>query len=767
MARHSRTVAIGFAVLGVVLTVLYGLQLSSALQGLSMVVIALGACAALLIGPRIHRPAARLPWRLVAAAAMSFLLGLIVRPWATEQDGPSMITADLFTLAGYAMLIVALALMLRSRGSLERHAVIDGVIICLGTALLTVVLLAMPAAEIQSRPVFVSILAGAYPLLDVVLLLLVLNLGFSSASRSTSFRFITLAMIALFIGDVGYAWIGTQGKLSGPALLDLPYLLGYTCFGVAALHPSMVRMSSVVPWPAQPWSLLRLLLIVPALVSPAILAARPHPSGIDRSVVLVASVGLVLCLLVRALSAVRGYSTVQQVLRHQATHDALTGLPNRVLLAEHLQRMLESPRACGGKVWLLFVDLDGFKLINDHWGHETGDRLLVEVARRLVALTAGQHLVARIGGDEFAVLGDSLESPCGVADRIQASLREPIELAGLELVVTGSIGVATDTDQEAATGGAAGSGHAAAEAMLRDADTAMYRAKADGRDRWAVYDAGMRQTVRKRVETELALRCAVARGQLWVAYQPVLDIRSQHVVGAEALVRWTDPDRGPISPVEFIPVAEETGLITEIGTWVLEESLRQVALWRDEGILPAAFSMSVNASARQLKDGRIQTIITDALARHGVAADQVTLEITESVMMSDADAVAAVLAGLRAIGLRLSVDDFGTGYSSLGYLSRFPVTEVKIDRTFVDGLGGADAGDEAIVRAVVAMASALQLSVVAEGVETQSQRDALCELGVHSAQGWLWGAAVGGAEFAARHLAESRPRSAAGNSYAR
>jgi diguanylate cyclase (GGDEF)-like protein len=737
MARFGRTAALVLGLLGAALTITYALQLSPSLNSLCMSVIAVGSCLAMLVGPRLHRPPARRPWQLFAMAAIVFLIGMLVRPWAVEQPGAAVYIADLFTLSGYAMLITALALMLRAQGSLGRHAVTDGVIICLGAALAATVLFAVPAAEIQARPKLLSMMAGFYPLLDVVLLLLVLTLGFSSAVELPSFRFMALGMVGFFLGDTGYAWIGAQGQLTGSALLDLPYMVTYTSFGVAALHPSMVGLSSVRARPIQAWSVLRLGLITPAMLSPCVVLARPASSPAERLFVLCAAAALVAALLSRAISAVRGYARVQEVLREQATHDALTGLPNRTALTEHLQARLAGPDA--EKQWLLYVDLDEFRLVNDHWGHETGDQLLCEVARRLKGLSGDRHFIARIGGDEFAVNGQDDEDPGALADAIQRLLSHPIELPGLDLVITASVGISTVTD------------HRTPEALLRDADTALYRSKADGRNRWTTFQSAMRQRVRDRVETELALRQAISRRQLWVAYQPVIDPLSERTIGAEALVRWKHPDRGSVSPAEFIPVAEETGLITQIGTWVLQESLRQLARWRDARVLPAEFCLAVNVSGRQVHEPDLQDKIAEHLTRHGIPPDQLTVEITESVMMADPDVAAEVLAGLRTAGLRLSVDDFGTGYSSLSYLSRFPVSEVKIDRSFVSGLG-ADHGAEAIVRAVVAMASALGLEVVAEGVETPQQRALLCELQIHRAQGWLWGAAVDGEQFASRHL---------------
>jgi EAL domain-containing protein (putative c-di-GMP-specific phosphodiesterase class I) len=354
--------------------------------------------------------------------------------------------------------------------------------------------------------------------------------------------------------------------------------------------------------------------------------------------------------------------------------------------------------------------------------------------------------VARIAGDEFVVTGvGGPDDAQQLAQQIQTAFQTPAQLPGLELAVAASIGVALRTDQTTAEG------------LLRDADLAMYRAKAEGRNRITVFQPAMRQTVRDRVEIELALRQAISRGQLWVAYQPIVDTLTGRTVGAEALLRWAHPVRGSISPAEFIPVAEETGLIVEVGTWVLRESLRQLAEWRSQGLLPADFRLSVNASARQISDRGFHELVRSVLEEFGLAAGQLIIEITESVMMDSPETIVDRLLALRAMGVSLSVDDFGTGYSSLSYLSHFPVTGVKIDRSFVADLGQ-DERAGAIVRAVVAMAKALGLSLVAEGIETDEQRTELCRLGVDHGQGWLWSPALPSLEFADSHL-ESRETS--------
>jgi diguanylate cyclase (GGDEF)-like protein len=745
----SRDASFGVAGAGTTLAVLYAAQITEGLSAAATLVVGVGTCVVQAVGLRGNP--VKTPWLLFLGMSLLFLVGLVVRPWSAEQSGAAALLGDAFTFPGYVLLALALWTILRRLG-LERHAVTDGVIVCLGAGLIAVELFALPAMRISDRPEFVSLLAGLYPLLDVVILLLVLNLAFSTATRLASFRFVAAAIVGLFVGDVGYAWIGAQGRLTGSPLLDVPFLVGFSCIAAAALHPSRTQLFDVVARPVQAWSALRLSLIVPALAAPVVIALRTLEQHTDRVVLAVASAGLMAALLLRALSAVRSHAEIQRGLRYQATHDALTGLPNRVLLSEKVTTLLRDRRRRDRGVWLLFLDLDGFKLVNDHWGHEVGDALLVEVSRRLSRLAPDECTVARISGDEFVVAGPGqLEAATGLAAAIQAELGRPVEIPGIELIIASSIGIAAATDQHTADG------------LLRDADLAMYRAKADGRNRWRVFDAAMRQTVRDRVEIELALRHALSQNQLWVAFQPIVDCRDGHVVGAEALLRWSHPTRGPISPIEFIPVAEETGLINEIGTFVLEESLRQLSIWREEAILPPDFYVSVNASPRQLRDHRLRDAIDDALRRHRLTGSRLVLEITESIMMGDGEQVADVLGALRRLGVGLSVDDFGTGYSSLSYLSRFPVTAIKIDRAFVSGLG-VDLGDEAIVRAVVAMASALRLAVIAEGVETEDQRIALCGLDVVLAQGWLWSGAERATVFADRHLRGSLAQAGVGNS---
>ncbi|MFC0530179.1 putative bifunctional diguanylate cyclase/phosphodiesterase [Phytohabitans kaempferiae] len=724
--------------------------------------IALGTVAALFAGPRWHRAQPRHPWQFLGAAGVLFLAGALIRPWSAERTGWAELLGDAFTVPGYLLMFLSLGGLLRARGGLQRHAVIDGLIVCVGAGLASALLLAAPAAAIDGRPQIVSVLAGLYPLFDVAFLLLLVNLAFTTAELRPGYVLLLCGLLMLLAGDLAYAIIGTNGELYRSPLLDIPFLVTFTLIGSAALHPSIAGLARAATVPVQAWSWRRLLLIIPALLVPFALAATITDGPlVTRLLIGAAGVTMVGLLVARAVSAVQDYAKAQLKSEHQATHDPLTGLPNRLMLAREISRLLATappaatstgvPLATGEpSVWVLFLDLDGFKLVNDSWGHEAGDHLLVEVARRLRDTVPAPDMVARVGGDEFVVarVGNRQET-VGLVERIMERLSAPVQVSSAEVVITPSIGVVGSAGGMAPVPAVAA---VTAEALMRDADTAMYRAKADGRGRWTEFDASMHERVRERVEIELALRQALASGQLRLAYQPIVELATGRLVGAEALLRWTDPSRGTISPAVFIPIAEDSGLIAAIGRWVLDETLRQVATWRDGDLLADDFWVSVNVSPRQLRDSTLPSKVAEALEKWKVPQAAVVLEITESVMIDASIVTDQVLFDLRRLGVKIVVDDFGTGFSALGYLRRHPVTGVKIDRSFVDGLG-TDAEDEEIVRAVVAMSTALKLTVVAEGVETQAQQDVLATLGVTVGQGHMWGAPVSAEEFTERWLA--------------
>jgi len=415
-------------------------------------------------------------------------------------------------------------------------------------------------------------------------------------------------------------------------------------------------------------------------------------------------------------------------LAHQALHDPLTGLPNRVMLTDRLDQALARVRRHSRMCGVLFVDLDRFKSVNDTLGHTVGDQLLIEAATRIQAAVRETDTVARLGGDEFVVVCEDIEGvhhATDLAQRIINALQIPFSFGDDDTHVSASIGLALSAD-----------GNVSADAILANADMAMYRAKENGRSRYELFDEAMQQWVTTQVALETALRQAVARSELHLVYQPIIATETGRIRGFEALVRWERPGVGLVPPDDFIPTAEETGLIVEIGAWVLEEACRQAASWGRQWP-DRRLGIAVNVSGRQLLGGDFLDVVAGALSRTGLDPTMLTLELTESTLIDDAVTVQALLRELRGLGINLSLDDFGTGYSSLTYLRAFPINIVKIDKSFVRTIG-TERQDTAIVAAVLALAKNLDLSVVAEGVENEEQLAVLLHLQCPFVQGYLF-----------------------------
>ncbi|MBI4983894.1 MAG: EAL domain-containing protein [Rhodocyclales bacterium] len=417
----------------------------------------------------------------------------------------------------------------------------------------------------------------------------------------------------------------------------------------------------------------------------------------------------------------------EERLHHLAHFDALTGLPNRLLFADRLQHAMIQAQRNGSHVGLLFIDLDRFKLVNDTLGHRAGDVLLQKTSQRLVAAVRAQDTVARLGGDEFMVILPELASPAGaanVAEKIIEAMAPAFRIDERDVYVGASIGIADYplSGEDADT-------------LTKHADIAMYRAKEEGRNTYQFYRPGHEGVPRDVFEMEHGLRHAVERGELRLVYQPQVEIESGRVVAVEALLRWNHPTRGEIPPTEFIPVAEDSGLIGAIGEWVLRQACVQNKAWQDRGLPPVR--VAVNLSVRQLRNLRFAERLADILAETGLAPEWLEFELTESMVMQYAKETMAVLWQIKAMGVRLSIDDFGTGYSSLAYLKRLPVDTLKIDRSFIEGLD-VDINDQAISNAIIALAASLNLRVVAEGVETAKQLGFLREHNCCDAQGFFF-----------------------------
>ena len=416
---------------------------------------------------------------------------------------------------------------------------------------------------------------------------------------------------------------------------------------------------------------------------------------------------------------------LEEQLTHQAFHDPLTGLANRALFRDRVSHALALAQRRGHPITVLFLDLDDFKMVNDSLGHAEGDRLLIAAAERFLSCARSTDTVARLGGDEFAILIEGAEGREGLLERLTAAMVHSFSLSGNQVRVTASIGVA------AAVGGES------ADDLLRNADVAMYEAKRHGKGRSATYESRMYADIRERLDLEAALRGALERRELVLHYQPIVQLQSGAIYGVEALLRWEHPQYGRLLPQHFVPLAEETGLIVQLGAWVLDEACRQLEAW-NRAHPESVLAVSVNISGRQLQGAGLADALRRALASSGVDPAKVVLEITESVLMQETESVLDRLRQLKALGVRLAIDDFGTGYSSLSYLQRFPIDILKIAKPFVEEVGkGADRS--ALARAIIGLGDTLRLDTIAEGIEMAEQRGALLQLGCTLGQGhYFW-----------------------------
>ncbi|CZT30139.1 putative bifunctional diguanylate cyclase/phosphodiesterase [Pseudomonas cerasi] len=440
---------------------------------------------------------------------------------------------------------------------------------------------------------------------------------------------------------------------------------------------------------------------------------------------------------------------IERELSYAAFHDGLTSLHNRAYLMNRLLGMFnEADHGQAPPATVLFLDLDRFKFVNDSLGHRAGDILLSEVARRLEALIEDVHVFARVGGDEFAILlmghnqsGVAVE----LAQRIVTKMASPVVIHGQNIFTSCSLGIVS-----------ANSSHSSPEDLLRDADVAMYAAKKEGRGRWAIFDASMRKAAVDTLLLQNALRQAIAHEQFWVAYQPIYDVTSGEIRGVEALVRWLHPQLGHIPPDTFIGVAEEIGVIQELGAWVMYQACSELQRWKAQfGAL--ALHLNVNVSGTELNRPGYVAWVADILQRTGVDARELQIEITESVFIDEPDEIAKVLESLRTLGIRVALDDFGTGYSSLGYIDRYPIDAIKIDRSFVSRMMSFERSD-AIVKSILSLGRALKIGITAEGVETVAQLQHLREMACPFVQGYLLSPPVTGQEMTALLETWSAPR---------
>jgi diguanylate cyclase (GGDEF)-like protein len=677
------------------------------------------------------RPEVVWPWRcIVAAAALWALGGLLADLAGTQGDltRSRSIWPDLFALPAYFCFAAGLHGLTRSRRPADaRESMLDGVIIAAGTSLIAYEILIAPTLDMEDTWIVARVAVSIYPALSMCLLAFAARLAFSYGVRNTAFDLLLIGTSCLVVGDLLYA-LGETGRVDVPArVLEFPYMVIAACMGTAMLHPSARHVSVPAEMGAQPMLRRRLVPVVVALFIPILVMAAHRDSSVPLIAVVISLI-LSAAAISRIANAMRRDASLRAQLSHQATHDDLTGLPVRSVVLDRLSTWLRD----GRDVSLLFIDLDHFKFVNDSMGHAIGDQLLVQVAGRLTMATPPDAFVARQSGDEFIVaLPDYDVLGAGaLAESLRRKICDPYQLTSGEAVIAASIGISHSN----------GRTEIGAADLLREADTAMYRSKESGRDASTVFDASMHERMLRRVELERSLRYALENGGVTVAYQSIVDYRTGRIDGYEALARWEHEGQA-ISPAEFVPVAEDSGLIVPMGWFVLDEACRQLAWWRAN--LPSAehLYVSVNVSPRQMRVSDFVDVVAEVLARHELPGEALWLEITERVVMDDSLTVLALMTGLRSLGVRLAIDDFGTGYSSLSYLKRFPLERVKIDRSFIAGVGVHEA-DTSLVHAIIAMATALKLDQVAEGVETAEQADQLMALGCTSMQGYYFGRPV-------------------------
>ena len=694
-----------------------------------LLVIVTGCC---FVGLSVVRsgPGVKWPWWLLVVAVSLWGVAAVVRE-ATGATGDlsssRSLLPDLFAVPGYLALVAAVVGLLHARRLVRDPGLaLDAAMLALGAATLSWAFLVLPLLERDAAPV-AKLSISIYLPISACLVALAARLAFAPGIRSVAYRLVLGAMVAMFVGDLTYLLVETHVAEPPANLRELPYLVGVALGAGALTHPSFRRLVSPAPRRVGGTGTLRIALLATALLVPVVVLL-PGGSLSHRLVSGGLGVTLTTVAIVRLLLALRDQAGSEARLAHQATHDALTGLPNRTLVLEHIDGLLVRGLTTGREVALLFIDIDQFKLINDSLGHPLGDDLLMVAAERLRGTVGREHMVGRMSGDEFVVVADGIDSLTAhaMAERVRLAFAEPFALPAGDVFASVSIGVAV-----AARGDATD-----ATTLIRDADTAMYDAKAAGRNTVSVFDTDMRDRVARRVMLERALRSAIDDGRLTVHYQPIVSLPLGRVLGFEALVRWREGD-GMMPTGEFVAIAEETGLIVPMGAWVLDQACGDIARWRAELPGAALLYVSVNLSPRQVRESDVIDTVAECLTAHDLPGQALSLEITENVMLEDTLGTAAVLGGLRELGVSLAIDDFGTGFSSLAYLKRFAVGRLKIDRAFVSGIGH-DRSDESLVEAVVALAGAFGMGTVAEGVETHEQAARLVDLGCYEAQGYYF-----------------------------
>lgn len=686
------------------------------------------AAVGIVIGITAHKA----PVSVVALTALTATAILAARVIENDSTSSHSSATESLFLASQVLFVLGLVFIIRRRLTGQvANVLADGLIVGIGAWLIVWVYLVQPSLGITGNSASFTTIRSLTLGVAMIVLFLLATLLFSETAPSPANAFIGLA-IALGLAGLILRAVVSRGDVSfSTATLDAPLLMAVALAGTAFIHPTIRHIAEGGSHTVVPALMTRLLTTTSSLIAPIIILAIDKPANSQDTTVRTITVCILAAVVMsRVVQSVRLNADTQEQLVKSALTDSLTGLPNRVLMLQHIESAMRTSWKTHLQPTVLFIDVDRFKNINDSLGHSIGDDVLTEVSRRLTSSVPTHATVARIAGDEFVILDTTTETVMQsvlLAERVLDSLRSPISTRDGDMFVTASIGVAyAPTAVELS-----------ANELMRHADTAMYRAKNAGRNCIALFDESMLESVTKRLDVETALYRALERNELHLVHQPIVDIDLGIVVGFEALMRWDRGQSHVVSPDEFIPIAEETGIIVPLGSWAINDALTQLRSWIDAGHCSPSTTMSVNVSVRQLHDPQFVTVVTEALASSGIPAEQLWLEVTESVMITEPTQALASLHRLNALGVRIAIDDFGTGYSSLSLLQRFPIQCIKIDRAFVNDVV-TEPATQNIVRTIIAMATAMGADIVAEGVEDIEQLAQLTSLECHRAQGYLF-----------------------------
>lgn len=739
-AAPSGRLSFGYlAVIGVTVLAANLLPTPTLVVDLIYSLISLSVVVAIIVGIRRYRPPNPTAWYLMAAAQTLWFVADTTFNWQMDvlhvTAFPTI--SDLFYLLGYPTFAVSIVLLVRDRSRSRRDIgpLLDSAIVTVGLGLLAWVTLARPTFESMNHSIWAATVAGLYPAMDIILVGALIRLVSFSGAHAASFRLLMTALGLLIAADtlgVGLDLFATN-TVDGVEYL---WLLSYAAWGAAALHPSMTRLSDRGAMAAPNFRGTRLLsVVVASLIAPGILAVeRIAGTSVDFWAVIVGAAALSVLVVLRMSMTIQQIASVHQSLEIlqdelavQATHDPMTGMANRTQLLRLVAGTLGRTRRRGGSVGLLFIDLDGFKDVNDTHGHRAGDEVLRQVAARMKEEIRDSDFAGRLGGDEFLVgienVADERDA-VGLAERLIESIARPIKINDEVTVHVGaSVGVALgrggDTD---------------VETLLHEADLAVYAAKTAGRGRVELFSRQARAAHQLRMDLERELTIAIACDELVLHYQPIVNQRTGHVDCYEALIRWARPGGPLLNPSDFLAIAESSDLIHELDNWVLRAAVAQMTEWNQQRG-DRTLQVAVNISGRHISHPRILNDVAGVLAYAAIDPAQLVIEITETALM-DGTAAESNLVSLREIGVVISLDDFGTGYQSSAQLSRLPIDKLKIDRQFVIAESSSALS---LLELMVKAGHAFGLEVVAEGVETTEQLERVRELGCEYVQGYYYG----------------------------